>query len=80
MSRTSLYMKLKSVINLSPQEFIINTRLKFAKNLLLQGKLNISQIAYQSGFSNPKYFSTSFKKYFGENPSSYIKNKPGQKK
>lgn len=73
MSRTSLYMKLKSIINLSPQEFIINSRLKYSKNLLVEGKLNISEIAYQSGFSNPRYFSTSFKKFYGKNPTTYLK-------
>lgn len=73
MSRTSLYMKLKNLIDLSPQDFIIHTKLKYAKNLLLEGNSNIKEIAYASGFSNPKYFSTSFKKAFGLSPSEFVK-------
>lgn len=74
MSRTSLYMKLKNLIDLSPQDFIIHTKLKYAKKLLLEGNSNIKEIAYASGFSNPKYFSTSFKKAFGVSPSEYIRS------
>ncbi|MDP5028689.1 MAG: helix-turn-helix domain-containing protein [Flavobacterium sp.] len=74
MSRTSLYMKLKNLIDLSPQDFIIHTKLKYAKRLLLEGNSNIKEIAYASGFSNPKYFSTSFKKAFGMSPSEFVKS------
>lgn len=74
MSRTSLYMKLKNLIDLSPQDFIIHTKLKFAKRMLIEGNANIKEIAYASGFSNPKYFSTSFKKAFGISPSDYVKS------
>ncbi|SEQ79997.1 Signal transduction histidine kinase [Hyunsoonleella jejuensis] len=72
MSRTSLYMKLKNLVDLSPQDFIINAKLKFAKNLIIQGKKSIKEVAYSSGFSNPKYFSTSFKKFYGTTPTGYI--------
>jgi signal transduction histidine kinase/ligand-binding sensor domain-containing protein/AraC-like DNA-binding protein len=74
MSRTSLYMKLKNLIDLSPQDFIIHTKLKFAKNLLIKGGLTIKEVAYQSGFSNPKYFSTSFKKFYGVSPSGFVES------
>ncbi len=72
MSRTSLYMKLKNLIDMSPQDFVISTKLKLAKKLLLQGDLSIKEVAFQCGFSNPKYFSTSFKKFYGTTPSGYI--------
>lgn len=74
MSRTSLYMKLKNLIDLSPQDFIIHVKLKHAKKLLIEGDSNIKEVAYASGFSNPKYFSTSFKKAFGKSPSEFIKS------
>ncbi len=74
MSRTSLYMKLKNLVDLSPQDFIIHARLKFAKNLLIKGTSSIKEVAYSSGFSNPKYFSTSFKKFYGTTPSGFIDN------
>lgn len=74
MSRTSLYMKLKNLVDLSPLDFIIHTKLKYAKKLLIEGKLNIKEVAYASGFSNPKYFSTSYKKIFGISPSEFVKS------
>jgi CheY-like chemotaxis protein/ligand-binding sensor domain-containing protein/AraC-like DNA-binding protein/two-component sensor histidine kinase len=72
MSRTSLYMKLKSLIDLSPQDFIILTKLKYSKKLLVESDGNIKEVAYNAGFSNPKYFSTSFKKQFGQTPSEFL--------
>ncbi len=72
MSRTSLYMKLKNLVDLSPQDFIIHTKLKHAKNLLIKGGLSIKEVAYSSGFSNPKYFSTSFKKFYKQTPSRFL--------
>lgn len=74
MSRTSLYMKLKNLVDLSPQDFIIHTKLKQAKKLLIKGEYSIKEVAYNSGFSNPKYFSTSFKKFYGMTPSGFIES------
>lgn len=72
MSRTSLYMKLKNLVDLSPQDFIIHSKLKYSKRLIIEGEMNIKEVAYSSGFSNPKYFSTSFKKFYGQTPSKFI--------
>lgn len=73
MSRTSLYMKMKNLIGLSPQDFIIHTRLKEARRMLTESGETIKSIAYDCGFSNPKYFSTSFKKKYGESPGAFRK-------
>ena len=69
MSRTLFYEKLKILTNQSPNEFIRNIRLKKAKELLSEHKYTIQQISEMTGFSDSKYFSTAFKKYFGESPS-----------
>ena len=74
MSRTSLYMKLKNLVDLSPQDFIIHTKLKYAKKLLIEGECSIKEVAYRSGFSNPKYFSTSFKKFYEMTPSGFLES------
>lgn len=74
MSRTSLYMKLKRLIDVSPQDFIIITKLQYAKKLLIEGNHNIKEAAFSCGFSNPKYFSTSFKKQFGITPTEFVKS------
>lgn len=74
MSRTALYTKLKAMIDQSPQSFIITTRMDHAKKLLLKGGATVKEVAYAVGFSNPKYFSTSFKKQYGISPSGFLKS------
>lgn len=49
-------------------------RLKRATQLLSQNKLRVSEIAYLTGFTNPKYFSKCFKDKYGVTPSEYIDN------
>jgi YesN/AraC family two-component response regulator len=72
MSRTVLYRKLKAVTGLSVNEFVNTVRLKRAVQLLQQKKLSVSEIAYEVGFSSPKYFSTCFRKQFHKTPSEFI--------
>lgn len=69
MSRTLVYEKLKALTNQSPSEFIKVIRLKQAKELLMTKKYSIQEVSAQTGFSDTKYFSTVFKKYYGINPS-----------
>lgn len=69
MSRTSVYNKIKSISGQAPNEFIRIMRLNRAKELLSTHSYNISEVAYMVGFSDPKYFSTCFKKQFGFSPS-----------
>jgi len=73
MSRTPFYHKLKSLVDLSPSEYIRSVRLKKARALLKDKNNNISEVAYSVGFSNPKYFSTSYKKYYGQSPSAFVR-------
>jgi AraC-like DNA-binding protein len=69
MSRTSLYRKLKALTNQSISAFIRSLRLLKAVELLEKGNLNMSEIAYSSGFSSPSHFSRAFKKEYGKSPS-----------
>ena len=69
MSRTSVYNKIKSMTGQSLNEFIRIIRLNRSKELLASGRYNVSEVAYMVGFSDPKYFSTCFKKQFGISPS-----------
>lgn len=69
MSRRNLLRKIKHITNLSITEFIKRIRLSEAKQLLLDEKLNISEVAYKVGFNDPKYFSQCFKKRYGQLPS-----------
>ncbi|QEC51367.1 signal transduction histidine kinase [Anseongella ginsenosidimutans] len=71
MSRVALYKKLLSLTGKSPIEFIRVIRLKRAAQLLGKSQLTVSEIAYQVGFNNPKYFTQYFKKEFNIPPSRY---------
>ncbi|MCO6479765.1 MAG: response regulator [Phaeodactylibacter sp.] len=73
MARTPLHNKLKALTGRSTTEYIRTVRLQQAWKLLLQTALPISDIAYRTGFGNPNYFSTSFKKEFGLSPSRFRK-------
>ena len=70
MSRVRLYKKLKQITGKTPIEFIRVMRLKRAAQLLRESQLNVSEIAYQTGFNNPKVFSKYFKEEFGILPLS----------
>lgn len=71
MSRTSVYNKIRSITGQSVNEFIRIVRLNKSKELLSTGLHNVSEVAYMVGFSDPKYFSTCFKKQFGISPSKF---------
>jgi len=53
-------------------DFIKNIRLKKSVTLLQEGRLNISQIAYEVGFATPSYFSKSFLKHYSQTPKEYV--------
>ncbi|WP_256011456.1 hybrid sensor histidine kinase/response regulator transcription factor [Desertivirga xinjiangensis] len=72
MSRTVLYAKFKTLTGMGVHDFIKNIRLKKALKYLQEGKLNISQIAYEVGFATPSYFSKSFTKQYKLTPKEYI--------
>jgi DNA-binding response OmpR family regulator/anti-sigma regulatory factor (Ser/Thr protein kinase) len=75
MSRVHLYKKLLSLTGKSPIEFIRTVRLKRAAQLLEKSQLTVSEIAYQVGFNNPKYFTKYFKEEFQVLPSLYVARK-----
>lgn len=73
MSQRQLYRKLKAISGNTVHEFIIKVKMNQAEELLRNSDLNVSQIAYQLGFSEPSNFSRTFSKYFGCSPSQYGK-------
>jgi len=74
LSRTNLFLKLKALTGLTPQEFIKTIRLEQAAQLLHKTDLTVNEIAYQVGFKYPKYFSTCFQHQYRQTPSDYRKN------
>ena len=71
-SRTSLYNRLLEFSGMSPVDFIRSVRLERAANLLEKNSNSISEIAYETGFSNPNYFTKVFKAKYKMTPSEYI--------
>ncbi len=73
MSRATLYRKVRSVSELTPNDFIRLCRLKKAAQLLMEKEYNINEVSYIVGFSSPSYFSKCFYKQFGVLPKDYDK-------
>lgn len=73
-SRSQLHRKLVALTGFSTTHFISMIRLEKAKDLLIQNEGNITEIAYQCGFSSQSYFTKNFTEYFGKSPSQMIKN------
>ncbi|HRI19390.1 MAG TPA: two-component regulator propeller domain-containing protein, partial [Panacibacter sp.] len=75
MSRVSVYKKIFTITGKTPIEFVRSIRLKHAAQLLEKSNLTIAEIAYESGFNNPKYFTKYFKAEFNVVPSEYAAQK-----
>lgn len=70
-SRTVLYARVRTLFDSTPNNYVLNTRIEYAKRLLAREGVPVSNVAYRCGFSNPKYFSRCFKKLTGKRPSEY---------
>jgi signal transduction histidine kinase/DNA-binding response OmpR family regulator len=69
MSRSQLFRKVKALTGQSPSIFIRNVRLQRGRELLLTTQMNVSEVAYEVGFSAPGYFSDAFMEAYGVRPS-----------
>ena len=70
-SRTQLHRKLLSISGMAPGEFVRTIKLKRAAELLKEGQLSVTQVAYEIGFSSPAQFSRAFAKHFNCPPSEF---------
>lgn len=68
LSRTQVHNKMKALTGRSTSHYIRSIRLRKAKKLLETTDLNISEIAYEVGFRDPKYFSRTYREEYGHNP------------
>lgn len=72
LSRVQLFRKLKSLVGLSPLEFISSIRLGRAAELLREGKMSVAEVCIAVGFgTNYSYFSKRFKERFALSPSEF---------
>ena len=73
MSNSTLYRKVKALTGMSTNEYIRKIKMQLAEKMLLEGKYNISEIAFKVGINSTVYFRQCFKEEFGINPSEYLK-------
>lgn len=71
MGRTTLFNKIKSLANVSPNKLIQISRLKKAAEMLLDGKKSVKDISISVGFKSESYFSKCFSQQFGITPAKF---------
>lgn len=71
MSHSQLHRKMTALTGMPPNRFIRNIRLHQAARLLRDPSKSITEIAFDTGFQDPEYFSRAFRKTFGMPPSDY---------
>ncbi len=71
LGRTVFFNKLKSIVGMSPNDFLRDLRIKRAMQLITESQMTISEIAIATGFNDQRYFSRVFKKQTGATPSEY---------
>jgi len=74
-SKSQFYRKMILLTGKSPNSFINDYRLDEALALLNKNTSNISEIAFETGFTSPSYFSKCFQKRYGLSPSDYLPTK-----
>ncbi|REA58234.1 hybrid sensor histidine kinase/response regulator [Dyadobacter luteus] len=76
MSVSVLYRKMKSLTDMTVNEFIKNIRLNEARKFLESGVYQVNEVATIVGFDDSKYFSKEFRKVFGKTPTEVRKQAP----
>jgi signal transduction histidine kinase/DNA-binding response OmpR family regulator len=71
LSRMQLYRKVKALLGTGVTDFIQRLRLTKARELLLDERRTVSDVAYELGFSSPSYFAASFKAHYQLTPSEF---------
>ena len=69
LERSQFYRKIKALTNYSPVELIRHLRLRHARSLLTSTEKTVSEIAYETGFSTPAYFTKCYRDANGETPT-----------
>jgi len=78
-SKPTLYRKIKSLSDLSPNDLINVTRLKKAAELLAEGKYKIYEVSNMAGYASQTNFGRNFLRQFGMTPSDYLSLKEAEK-
>lgn len=69
LERSQFYRKIKALTNYAPVELMRRLRLQHGRTLLTTTDKTISEIAYETGFSTPAYFTKCYRDAYGETPT-----------
>ncbi len=68
---TKLKTGFRKVYGITIKHFVINSRMEMAKELIIEGKMSIGQVAEEIGYQNRSHFSRMFKQKYGVLPSAF---------
>jgi len=71
MGRTVFFKRLKGMTGQSPVEFIRETRLRHAAQLLRQSEMSVTEVSHAVGIADSRYFAKCFKHTYGVTPTEY---------
>jgi DNA-binding response OmpR family regulator len=71
LSKVQTYRKVKAISGMSIVEFIRTIRLKKASQMVLEKRMSFTEIAFETGFSSPSYFTRCFHDHFGKSLSEF---------
>lgn len=75
MGRSKMFSRIKEITGITPNEYVLNMKLKEAGRLLKEvSEYNVAEVAYTLGFSSPRYFSKCFKSFYGVTPQAFRKS------
>ena len=74
MSRKQLRERITAIMGMTPVAFVLQVRLNYASNLIVNSDTPMTAIAQQCGFSNQAHFSKMFKQQFGVSPQQFRKD------
>ena len=71
LSDSQFRKRFRAHFRLSPQEFILRTRLQAASKMLITSDQPIVTVALNSGFADQSYFTKQFSRFFEQSPKRY---------
>ena len=72
MSISKLQKCFQQVFGSSISQYALSEKMNLARQMLDSKKYSVSEVGYQTGYSNLSHFSKAFKKEFGINPKTYL--------
>ena len=73
MSHSTLYRKVKALMNISVNELVRDAKMRHAATLLESGEYTVTEVSDMTGFSSVPYFRQRFKEKYGMSPSEFMK-------